>query len=68
MGLYQLKNVKSCAQRWSHIEANRALLFGGSLALALLPGLTSRSKGRAARWRFWGLVFYRGSAASFRFC
>jgi len=42
-----------------------ALWVGGGLALALLAGLTSRSKGRAARWRFWGLVFYQGSAASF---
>jgi len=33
----------------------------------LLLGLTSRSKGRAARWRFWSLVFYQGSVASFRF-
>jgi len=39
----------SCALR---IGANPALWVGGSLALALLAGLTSRSKGRAARWRF----------------
>jgi len=32
---------------------------GGGWALAALLGLTSRSKGRAARWRFGSLVFFK---------
>jgi len=33
----------------------------------VLLGLTSRSKGRAARWRFWSLIFFQGLVASFKF-
>lgn len=39
--------------------ANLSFLLGGYLALSVLPSLTSHSKGRAARWRFWGLVFIK---------
>jgi len=45
MGLYQLKNVKSCTQRWSHTEANRALLFGGGLALVFIARPNKSVKG-----------------------
>ena len=43
--------------RWvwclSHIGANRSVWVGGGWTLAaIILGLTSRSKGRAARWRF----------------
>ena len=38
--------------RLPHFGANPAILVCGCLALALFAGLTSRSKGRAARWRF----------------
>jgi len=33
-------------------QANQAFLFGDCLALTVLLGLTSQSKGRTARWWF----------------
>jgi len=38
--------------RLPHFGANPAILVCGCWALALFASLTSRSKGRAARWRF----------------
>jgi len=46
---------------------NLSLLMGSSLALAVLLGLTSQSKGRAARWRFWSFVFIKVRRLRFAF-